>query len=182
MDFAACAFLRFRGAFLEVVIILRRPYLRLILERGLVGTKSCSFCWEDCLLEDLLRISLSTRGVSFVDRLGGALGVYFDNEDVFSWDRSIYKVAREVVDSARWIHLPHPSPCFVSLTQGTLFLFVCFLGLGNTPHPNRFGIYAPSSLAFFVVFFWARWISKPFVRTILDGPASSRSRTLRIVS
>ena len=68
-------------------------------------------------------------------------------------DFLIYKVAGEVVEVARWSPRSYPSPCFVSLTQGTLFLFLCFLGLGNTPHPNRFGIYTPSSLAFFVSLF-----------------------------
>ena len=44
--------------------------------------------------------------------------------------------------------LPIPSPCFVSLTQGILYLFLCFKGLGYTPHPNRCGIDTPSCLSF----------------------------------
>ena len=68
-------------------------------------------------------------------------------------DFLLYKVTGEVVEVARWIHRSSPSYCFVSLTQGTLFLFLCFLSLGNTPHPTRFGIYTPSSLAFFVSLF-----------------------------
>ena len=174
MGFAAFAYLRLCGAFLQVVVILRLLYFSFILEGGLVGTKSYYFCWVDCLLEDLLRISLSTRRVSFVDCLGGALGVYFDNADVFSWSRSFYKVAGQVVDIARWIHLSVAG--FVYLTQGW-YLFFVFIGLGNTSHPNWFGIYTPSSLTFFVSLFWAGGILPFFVRTTLGGPASSRSRT-----
>ena len=91
----------------------------------------------------------------------------------------IYKVAGEVVEVARWNLRSYPSPCFVSLTRGTLFLFLCFLGLGNTPRPNRFGKYPPS---FFVSLFCVQWISRHFVLTIRVGPANSRRGTSRIVS
>ena len=91
-------------------------------------------------------------------------------------DFLFYKVTGEVVELARWIHLSTPSHCFVSLTQGTLFSFLCFIGLGNTPHPDWSGIYAPSSHTFFISLFWARWISPFFVRTTLGGPASNQCR------
>ena len=68
---------------------------------------------------------------------------------------SSYGVAGRIVVLDRGIRFPtpNPSPCFVSLNQGNLLLFLCFLGLGNTPHPNRFGIDTPSSFAFFVSLF-----------------------------
>ena len=174
MTFAGFACLRLCGAFLEVVVVLRLLNLGLIVKRRLVGTKSCYFCWVDYLLAGLLRISLSERRISFVECLGGALGVYFDDADVFSWSRSFYKVVGEVVDLARWIHLSVAG--FVYLTQGW-YLFFVFIGLGNTSHPNWFGIYTPSSLTFFVSLFWAGGILPFFVRTTLGEPASSRSRT-----
>ena len=130
VTFAGFACLRLCGAFLEVVVVLRLLNLGLIVKRRLVGTKSCYFCWVDYLLAGLLRISLSERRISFVECLGGALGVYFDDADVFSWSRSFYKVVGEVVDLARWIHLPTPG--FVYLTQGW-YLFFVFIGLGHTP-------------------------------------------------
>ena len=69
--------------------------------------------------------------------------------------------------TSSWNLCPSSFPCFVSLTQGTVFVF------------PEFGTYPPS---FFVSLFCVRWISKHFVLTIRGGPANSRSRTSRIVS
>ena len=95
---------------------------------GAFGPRSTSFIGTSCLTR--LPKSLFTTAV-----------------------RSSYEVAGRVVVLDRGIHFPAPipAPCFVSLTQGTLcFCFCVFLlGLGHTPHPNRFGIDTPSSLALF---------------------------------
>ena len=166
------AFLRFCRGILEVGIVLRLCVLFLTWERGFEETAYYSIGWEDWLLEGLLRISLLTIGASFVAYLGRALEVSVNTKDIFSWGNSSVEFARQVVDrldsflvgliawspySSRFVEevlCGSPSSLlWFEWHHSSLSLFLCYLGLGSTPHPaphSRFGKDPPS---FFVSLF-----------------------------
>ena len=80
---------------------------------------------------DLLELQIDRRSV--VRLLAPLVFVFAPsyNRNQLAGDFLYYKVAREVVELARWIHLP--TPCFVSLTQDW-YLFFVFIFVFSPPH------------------------------------------------
>ena len=101
---------------------------------------------------------------------------------------SSYGVAGRIVVLDRGIRFQvrgEESPSFLPWFEwhhSSLSLFLCYLGLGSTPHPaphSRFGKDPPS---FFVSLFCVPWISELFVLTTRVGRENSQRGNLQIAS
>ena len=162
VGFTVFAYLRLRGLCLQEVVIGLGVYFG----KGLLIDEELFLNVKLCVSEGSVHFAvfacLRLRGFCLQVVVIG-LGVYIGNAESSSRSRSFYKfykVAGEVGTPSYSLFGPSfelhylLSPCFVSLTQGTLFLFLCLLrvweilpiliGLGFTPHPH---------LRFFVSFF-----------------------------